>query len=389
MEKLAIDGVYKIFGADPIGVLALVREGASKDQILEETGHVIGIRDINLKIEVGETFVVMGLSGSGKSTLIRHINRLIEPTAGKILIDGEDVLQLNPNQLRDLRRHKISMVFQHFGLLPHKTVLENVASGLLIGGVAKREALAQAEEQINIVGLSGFEKSYPRQLSGGMQQRVGLARALATNAEILLMDEAFSALDPLIRHDLQQQLLELQKRLQKTIVFITHDLDEALRIGSQIAMLKDGELRQVGTAEEILLNPADDYVRRFVMDVDRSRVVTMGSIARQDATLLEASADIEVISRALDSSSNEFAILIDDDGRPTGVATIETLRGGGQGYVPATTVPAGSVIEDAMVLAKETSSPVCVVDANGLLVGAASQRIILEAITRPSTTAGP
>ena len=389
MEKLAIDGVYKIFGADPIGVLALVREGASKDQILEETGHVIGIRDINLKIEVGETFVVMGLSGSGKSTLIRHINRLIEPTAGKILIDGEDILQLNSNQLRDLRRHKISMVFQHFGLLPHKTVLENVASGLLIGGVAKREALAQAEEQINIVGLSGFEKSYPRQLSGGMQQRVGLARALATNAEILLMDEAFSALDPLIRHDLQQQLLELQKRLQKTIVFITHDLDEALRIGSQIAMLKDGELRQVGTAEEILLNPADDYVRRFVMDVDRSRVVTMGSIARQDATLLEASADIEVISRALDSSSNGFAILIDDDGRPTGVATIETLRGGGQGYGPATTVPAVSVIEDAMVLAKETSSPVCVVDANGLLVGAASQSVILEAIARPSTTAGP
>jgi glycine betaine/proline transport system ATP-binding protein len=325
----------------------------------------------------------MGLSGSGKSTLIRHINRLIEPTAGKILVDGEDVLQLDPEQLRDLRRHKMSMVFQNFGLLPHKTVLENIASGLLISGVAKREALAQAEKQIGLVGLSGFEKSYPRQLSGGMQQRVGLARALATDAEILLMDEAFSALDPLIRYDMQQQLLELQKRLEKTIVFITHDLDEALRIGSHIAVLKDGELRQVGTGEEILLNPADDYVRRFVMDVNRSRVVTMGSVARQAVTLLEASADIEAISRALDSTSDGIAILIDDDGRPAGIATSETLRGGGPGYVPATTVPAASVIEDALVLAKETSSPFCVVDAHGLLVGAASQRIILEAIARP------
>lgn len=361
----------------------MLRGGASKDSILEETGHIVGIKDINLKIELGETFVVMGLSGSGKSTLIRHINRLIEPTTGEIFVDGEDVLKLPANQLRDLRRNKISMVFQHFGLLPHKTVLENVASGLLVSGVAKREAMRRAEEQINLVNLSGFESSYPRQLSGGMQQRVGLARALATNAEILLMDEAFSALDPMIRFDMQQQLLELQKRLHKTIVFITHDLDEALRIGTHVAMLKDGEQRQVGTPEEIVLKPADDYVRRFVMDVNRSNVVTMGSVARKGATLSEASVDIETIHSSINSSKDGEVVIVDDSGQPTGIATIETLWGGSPGYLPATTVHAASVIGDALSLWKETSCPLCVVDATGQLVGTASQRTILEAIARP------
>ena len=383
MEKISIDSVFKIFGPKPTGVLARIRDGVGKEQIHKETGHVIGVQDISLNIETGETFVVMGLSGSGKSTLIRHINRLVEPTAGKILVDGEDVLKLNETQLRDLRRHKISMVFQRFGLLPHKTVLENVASGLLISGVAKQEARARAEEQIDIVGLSGFEESYPRQLSGGMQQRVGLARALATDAEILLMDEAFSALDPLIRSDMQQQLLELQKQLHKTIVFITHDLDEALRIGSHIAVLKDGELCQVGTGEEILLDPADDYVSRFVMDVNRLRVVTMGSVARKVAILNETSITADDISHAIDSADEGIAVLVDDGGRPTGIATIDTLRGDGPGYVSATTVPAASVVEDALALTKKTSAPLCVVDANGLFVGAASPRFILKAIERP------
>jgi len=361
----------------------MVKGGASKDRIREETGHIVGVKDINLKIELGETFVIMGLSGSGKSTLLRHINRLIEPTTGEIFVDGDDVLKLPANKLRDLRRNKISMVFQHFGLLPHKTVLENVASGLLVSGVAKREALTRAEEHINLVNLTGFEGSYPRQLSGGMQQRVGLARALATNAEILLMDEAFSALDPMIRFEMQQQLLELQKRLHKTIVFITHDLDEALRIGTHVAMLKDGEQRQVGTPEQILLNPIDNYVRRFVMDVNRSHVVTMGSVARMGATLSEASVDIETIHSSINSSNDSEVVIVDDSGRPTGIATIETLWGDGPKYLPATIIPAESVLEDALSLWKKTSCPLCVVDATGQLVGTASHRSILEAIAHP------
>ena len=405
--KISIENVYKIFGPDPQSVFDRVKAGASKSEILESTGHTIGIRDVSLEIGSGEIFVVMGLSGSGKSTLIRHINRLIEPTSGRILVDGKDVLQLDAEELRQLRRFKMSMVFQRFALLPHKTVIENVMSGLQIRdatnqglmpnktvldniaqvlrlrGATRTDAYDRAMSQIEMVGLAGFEKQFPSELSGGMQQRVGLARALVTDAEVLLMDEAFSALDPLIRNDMQDQLLQIQGEVNRTIVFITHDLDEALRIGDHIAILNDGELRQVGTGEEILLDPADDYVRRFVMDVNRSRVVTMGSVARQTVTLPDASADIEAITRVVDASSDGIAVLVDDDGRPTGVATAETLRGGGPGYVPATIVPAASVIEDALALAKETSCPFCVVDANGLLVGAASQRIILESIARP------
>jgi glycine betaine/proline transport system ATP-binding protein len=279
--KIQVDNIYKIFGPDPDSVLDRVKTGnVSKSDLLKETDHVIGLRDISLQIPAGETFVIMGLSGSGKSTLIRHFNRLIEPTAGKILIDGVNVLDLNSQELRDFRRHKISMVFQRFALLPHKTVLENVIYGLRIGGMDRKTALEKGQEQIELVGLSGFANQYPSQLSGGMQQRVGLARALATDADILLMDEAFSALDPLIRNEMQDQLKDLQARLHKTILFITHDLDEALRIGDTIAILKDGELRQVGKGDDILINPADEYVRRFVKDVNRSRVVKIGTLAQ-------------------------------------------------------------------------------------------------------------
>ena len=277
--KIKVDGVCKIFGKDPKAALAKVRAGMGKADLLAQTGHILGLNNISLSIRRGETFVIMGLSGSGKSTLIRHFNRLIEPTDGRILVDGQDILTLNAADLRQFRRRKISMVFHRFALLPHKTVLENVMYGLLVDGVAKPEAIRRAQEQITLVGLAGFESRYPGQLSGGMQQRVGLARALATDADILLMDEAFSALDPLIRHDMQMQLKEIQARLHKTIVFITHDLDEALLLGDHIAILKDGELRQIGTGPEILLNPADDYVERFVRDVNRARIVNCGSLA--------------------------------------------------------------------------------------------------------------
>lgn len=264
MNKIEVKNVFKIFGARAEDALKLIRQNKGKEQVLAETGCVVGVNDLSLSIGSGEIFVIMGLSGSGKSTLVRHFNRLIDPTSGQILVDGEDILQYDMQALREFRRRKISMVFQSFGLLPHRTVLDNVAYGLKVRGESKALCTERALHWINTVGLKGYEKSYPHQLSGGMRQRVGLARALAADTDIILMDEAFSALDPLIRAEMQDQLLELQKTLHKTIVFITHDLDEAVRIGNRIAILKDGRLIQVGTPKEILYQPADEYVDRFV-----------------------------------------------------------------------------------------------------------------------------
>ena len=273
MSKIEINNIYKIFGNDPDSVMDMVKNGSTKDEVLEQTGHTVGLDNVSLNIEEGETFVCMGLSGSGKSTLIRHLNRLIDPTAGEILIDGENVMSFNPDQLIDFRRHKMSMVFQRFGLFPHKTVMQNVGYGLEMQGKSEEERDKIAMEKIEAVGLNGFENQFPNQLSGGMQQRVGLARALATNSDIMLMDEAFSALDPLIRSDMQKQLIDLQSELKKTIVFITHDLDESLRLGDHIGILNAGKLVQVGTPVDIIMNPADDYVKAFVKDVNRAKVV--------------------------------------------------------------------------------------------------------------------
>ena len=273
MSKIEINNVYKIFGDNPKSVLPIVKKGATKEEILENTGHTVGLDNVSLKIEEGETFVCMGLSGSGKSTLIRHLNRLIDPTDGEILIEGTNVMNLNKEQLIEFRRHKMSMVFQRFGLFPHKTVIQNVGYGLEMQGKVEEERNKISMEKINAVGLNGFENQYPAQLSGGMQQRVGLARALATDTDIMLMDEAFSALDPLIRSDMQKQLIDLQSQLKKTIVFITHDLDESLRLGDHIGILNAGKLVQVGTPEEIIMNPADDYVKAFVKDVNRAKVI--------------------------------------------------------------------------------------------------------------------
>ena len=273
MSKIEINSVYKIFGSNPKSILSMVKEGSTKEEILEKTGHTVGLDNVSLKIEEGETFVCMGLSGSGKSTLIRHLNRLIDPTAGDILIEGTNVMSLNKKELIDFRRHKMSMVFQRFGLFPHKTVIQNVGYGLEMQGKSEDEIYKISMEKIESVGLTGFENQYPNQLSGGMQQRVGLARALATNTDIMLMDEAFSALDPLIRSDMQKQLIDLQSELKKTIVFITHDLDESLRLGDHIGILNAGKLVQVGTPVEIIMNPADDYVEAFVKDVNRAKVI--------------------------------------------------------------------------------------------------------------------
>jgi glycine betaine/proline transport system ATP-binding protein len=277
--KVQIRNLYKIFGNNPKKVLPLVKDGMGKPELLDKHNHVLGIQDVSLDIPEKRIQVIMGLSGSGKSTLIRHVNRLIEPTAGEILVDGEDVMNMSDHQLRDLRRFKMSMVFQKFGLLPHRLVEENVQYGLTIQGVDESEAKKRAQHWIDRVGLSGYERHYPGQLSGGMQQRVGLARALATDAEILLMDEAFSALDPLIRFDMQSILLELQDELHKTIIFITHDLDEALRLGENIAILRDGALIQEGDAQEIVLKPADDYIADFTKDINRAKVIRLYGLA--------------------------------------------------------------------------------------------------------------
>ena len=269
--KIKIKNLYKVFGKNPDLAMKNVRSGKPKEQILSEYGQTLALKNINLEIQMGSVFVIMGLSGAGKSTLVRHINRLIEPTEGEIKVDDTNVLSLNQRELANFRREKMSMVFQRFGLMPHRTVIENVAYGLTIQKVPRTKREKTAKEWLLSVGLGGYENQYPSQLSGGEQQRVGLARALCTDPEILLMDEAFSALDPLIRSDMQEQLISLQKKLNKTIVFITHDLNEAIRIGDKIAILKDGEVSQVGAPEEILLNPADEYVKAFVREFNRTK----------------------------------------------------------------------------------------------------------------------
>ncbi|MHC5246975.1 quaternary amine ABC transporter ATP-binding protein [Enterococcus sp. LJL90] len=278
MKKVRVEHLTKIFGKRQQQALTMMKENKSKTEILEKTGATVGVYDASFEVNEGEIFVIMGLSGSGKSTLIRLLNRLIDPTAGEIYIDGDEIAQMNKQELREVRRHKINMVFQNFALFPNRTILENTEYGLEVRGVPLEERREKAEKALDNSGLLSFKDQYPNQLSGGMQQRVGLARALANNPEILLMDEAFSALDPLIRREMQDELLDLQANVQKTIIFITHDLNEALRIGDRIALMKDGEIIQIGTGEDFLTNPANQYVRDFVEDVDRSKVLTAQNI---------------------------------------------------------------------------------------------------------------
>ena len=283
--KINVKNVTKVFGKNQKKALQLLNEGNTKNEILQKTGATVGINQASFHVRSGEIFVIMGLSGSGKSTLVRTLNRLIDPTIGEISIDGKDITKMKKTELREVRRKKISMVFQKFALLPHRTVLENTEYGLEIQGMNKEERKQKALTALKLVDLSGYEHQYPDQLSGGMQQRVGLARALANDPDILLMDEAFSALDPLIRKDMQDELIEIQARMEKTIVFITHDLDEALRIGDRIALMKDGVIVQIGTPEEILMSPSNHYVERFVEDVDLSKVLTASHVMKRAETV--------------------------------------------------------------------------------------------------------
>ena len=278
--KISCRNIWKVFGPHAKQVLANVDPAKSRAEVQKETGHVVAVKDVSFDIRKGECFVVMGLSGSGKSTLVRCISRLIEPTGGQVLIDGQDVTAMNKADLRELRRHKMSMVFQHFGLFPHRKVIDNISYGLEVQGVKKAERTAKAMEVLELVGLKGWEDRYPRELSGGMQQRVGLARAMAVDPEILIFDEPFSALDPLIRREMQDELLSLQAKLQKTMVFITHDFLEAIKMGDHIAIMKDGEISQIGTPEEIVANPVNKYVSDFTEDVPRYKVLSAGKIMR-------------------------------------------------------------------------------------------------------------
>ncbi|MCE8526183.1 betaine/proline/choline family ABC transporter ATP-binding protein [Ruegeria pomeroyi] len=331
--KVSIRNLYKIFGADPKAALKHVLDGMSKADLLKQHRHVLGLRDINVDMREGEITVIMGLSGSGKSTLIRHLNRLIEPTSGEVRVDGEDVLAYDEEQLRNLRREVMSMVFQKFALLPHKTVAENAATTLKVRGVAKRDYLVEADKWLDRVGLHGYGNHYPHQLSGGMQQRVGIARALTSNSPIMLMDEAFSALDPLIRTDMQDLLLELQTELHKTIVFITHDLDEALKLADHLVILKDGYIVQQGEPQHILLNPNDPYIEDFVSDINRARVLRVRSIMTPlDGQPVPPDAHGEVdhddtlesmIARSGGDTSHRFIVM--RDGVPEGTLDMTNL----------------------------------------------------------------
>ena len=387
--KVKIANITKIFGDEPDGkALELLRAGHSKEAIKESTGHVVGVNDANIDVAEGEIFVVMGLSGSGKSTLIRCVNRLYEPTAGSIVVDGTDVTALNPKELQAFRRESTGMVFQHFALFPHQDIRSNVAFGLRVKGVDPEEQNAAAERALALVGLAGYENSYPRQLSGGMQQRVGLARALATDPDILLMDEAFSALDPLIRRQMQDELMEIQDKLQKTILFITHDLNEALRVGSRVCIIKDGAVHQIGTPEDILMRPETEYVAEFVQDVDQGRVLAVETV-REDAATVPESSTVADVLHAVESLGSEAAHVVDAGGRPLGVVTRESAeraraRGDQQLGPLVETVPA---VTDDTILAKVyqlfgSGLPVAVVDGEGRLIGSVRPLEVLAELGR-------
>ena len=386
--KIKIEHLTKIFGKRIKTALTMVEKGEPKNEILKKTGATVGVYDTNFEINEGEIFVIMGLSGSGKSTLLRLLNRLIEPTSGKIFIDNQDVATLNKEDLLQVRRKTMSMVFQNFGLFPHRTILENTEYGLEVQNVPKEERRKRAEKALDNANLLDFKDQYPKQLSGGMQQRVGLARALANDPEILLMDEDFSALDPLIRREMQDELLELQAKFQKTIIFVSHDLNEALRIGDRIAIMKDGKIMQIGTGEEILTNPANDYVKTFVEDVDRAKVITAENIM---IPALTTNIDVDGQSVALKKMKTEEVsslMAVDKKRQFRGVVTSEqaiAARKNNQPLKDVMTTDVGTVskemlVRDILPIIYDAPTPLAVVDDNGFLKGVLIRGSVLEAL---------
>ncbi|QJX78985.1 quaternary amine ABC transporter ATP-binding protein [Priestia megaterium] len=385
--KLKVQNITKVFGKNPSKAIDLLQKGKTKKEILEETGMTIGVNQANFEIKSGEIFVIMGLSGSGKSTLVRMFNRLVEPTSGSLILDGDDVVKMNKEELRDMRRKKMSMVFQNFALFPHRTVLDNTEYGLEVQGTPKAAREKKAKEALELVGLKGYENQYPGELSGGMQQRVGLARALANDPDILLMDEAFSALDPLIRKDMQDFLLELQEKMERTIIFITHDLDEALRIGDRIVLMKDGSVVQVGTPEEIMTNPANDYVERFVEDVNVAKVYTAESVMNR-AESITVDRGPRVALKIMQEAGYSSIYVVDKKKTLLGVVTADDIsRAIKQGKLTADvldtdipTVTTDTLLEnlyDKMVISR---FPLPVVDENHRLRGIIKKERVIEAL---------
>ncbi|WP_270999106.1 quaternary amine ABC transporter ATP-binding protein [Streptococcus agalactiae] len=385
---LEVKNLTKIFGKKQKAALEMVKQGKSKTEILEKTGATVGVYDASFEIKEGEIFVIMGLSGSGKSTLVRMLNRLIDPSSGNIYLDGKDIAKMNVEDLRNIRRHDINMVFQNFGLFPHRTILENTEFGLEMRGVSKEERTTLAEKALDNAGLLPFKDQYPSQLSGGMQQRVGLARALANSPKILLMDEAFSALDPLIRREMQDELLDLQDTNKQTIIFISHDLNEALRIGDRIALMKDGEIMQIGTGEEILTNPANDFVREFVEDVDRSKVLTAQNIMIKPlTTVLEIDGPQVALTRM---HREEVSMLMATNRRRQllGSLTADAAIEARKKDLPLSevidkdvvTVSKDTVITDIMPLIYDSSAPIAVTDDNDRLLGVIIRGRVIEAL---------
>ena len=321
--KVKIEHVTKIFGPKPKSIIPMVKKGMSKEEILEKTNHTVGVYDASLEIKEGEIFVIMGLSGSGKSTLIRCLNVLNNPTNGSILIDGEDICKFNKAQLKKVRQEKIAMVFQHFGLFSHRTILSNVEYGLEVRNVPKEERREIALKNIEIVGLKGYEEKYPDELSGGMQQRVGLARALANDPDILLMDEPFSALDPLIRREMQLELLDIQERLKKTIIFITHDVNEAFKLGDRVAVMKDGRVEQVGTPEKIIETPANEYISEFIKDIDRSKIFQAEHVMIKPNALVSTKDGLNVAIKEMKENGLSSVFVVDRGRRLQGIVTID------------------------------------------------------------------
>ena len=393
-EKLVVEDVYKIFGPRPERAMELMEQGYDKDEIFARTGNTVGVREASFAVQEGETFVVMGLSGSGKSTLVRMLNRLIEPTYGHIYLDGQDITQMSDDELIDMRRRQMSMVFQSFALLPHKTVAENAAFGLDVSGYSATERRQRAMKALEAVGLAPNADSYPDELSGGMKQRVGLARALATDPTVLLMDEAFSALDPLIRTEMQDELLRLQQEHSRTVVFISHDLDEAMRIGDRIAIMEGGAVVQIGTPEEIVSNPANEYVRSFFYGVDVSQVYTAGDIAetRRVTVIQRPGVDVNAALERLKRYASDIGVVIDRNRRFQGLISIDSLteamrRGGSTEYGDAflqgvQTVDASSQLSDLLAPSAESEYPLVVVDDEGHYKGTISRSQLLLTLDR-------
>lgn len=389
LVKIAVKDMVKIFGSHPRKALSLLAEGKSKDEILRDSGQTVGINNISFTVRRGEIFVVMGLSGSGKSTLLRCLNRLIQPSSGSVVIDNIDITGLKEKDLRKFRQQKTAMVFQQFALLPHRTVLQNTVYGLEVQGIPRNAREDQAIKVLQLVGLNGWEHKYPEQLSGGMKQRVGLARALVNDSDILLMDEAFSALDPLIREEMQDELLTLQQKVHKTIVFITHDLNEALKLGDRIAFLRDGELIQVGTPEEIINAPADDYVTKFVRGVDRSKILTASDVMKKPQPLITLRDGPNVALRTMKEHGISSVFVVDREKHLQGIITVDmaiAAKNSGISSLGQLDLVHGPIVEetipilDTLSVIAESKLPMAVVDEENRIKGIIVRGSVLAAL---------